>query len=100
MKVVKLKIVEVNPGFCQITYSCRNDQDQRIFYCLQDNGYGGKTQIRLLRATQEYEPDYEINKLKEGYYFEFEVPTGDSNIEAACREYIASNPFAPPGDAA
>ena len=82
-KTVKLKIVRVDIGFCQITYSARNPDNQRIFYCLQDH-YG----IRLLRCTQEYEPNYEVK------FFiptEFEIPKGDSELEGMCREWIKIN---------
>lgn len=47
MKQAKFKIYDINPGHCQITYATRNDDNDRIFYGLQDNGknFGG---IRLI----------------------------------------------------
>ena len=82
-KIVKLKMVRVDIGFCQITYSTRNPDNQRIFYCLQEH-FG----IRLMRCTQEYEPNYEVKFL---IPTEFEMPKGDSELETLCREWILNN---------
>lgn len=83
----KFKIVKVDTGFCQITYTCRNSENQRIFYCLQDNGpnHGG---IRFLRCTQDHEPNYEVTLKNPA---SFEIPTGDSELEKLCRDWIAKH---------
>lgn len=46
-------------GHCQITYVSKNAQGQKIVHCLQDNGekFGG---IRLMRCSQDGEPNYEV----------------------------------------
>lgn len=81
----KFKIVKVDNGFCQITYATRNADNQRIFYCLQDNGLQGG--IRLLRCTQEHEPSHEVT-LKPEYINLFEIPTGDSELENKGRHWL------------
>lgn len=83
----EFKIVEVNTRHCQVTYSCRNAENQRIFYCLQDNGknHGG---IRLMRCTQEGEPQ---NSAWLKRPVTMEMPTGDSKLEGLCREWIKAN---------
>ena len=87
MKEVHLQIVNVNTGFCQITYKTKNDLGEIIYYGLQDNGqkFGG---IRLMRCTSDYEPSHEIKKIKPEYKFIFQEPTGESKLENLCREFI------------
>lgn len=45
---MKLTIVEVNEGHCQVTYKTKNTDDQTIYYCLQEEF---KDQIRMIRCT-------------------------------------------------
>jgi len=81
------KIVDVNQGHCQITYATRNPNNQRIFYCLQDNGknFGG---IRFMRCTQEGEPQNAATLHDKSL---LEIPAGDSKLEELCREWIKRN---------
>ena len=81
-----------NIGFCQINYTTRNEDGQRLFYCLQDNGanFGG---IRLMRCTQEFEPSHEVSFTKVRASFEKPEP-GPYDSEYAeelkklCRDWI------------
>lgn len=60
MKTIHLKLAtfQNHIGHCQLTYFCRNDEGQRLVYCLQQNH--GES-VRLLRCTQECEPEYECS---------------------------------------
>lgn len=88
MKIIKLKL---HPNYkrhvdhCQITYLARNNNGERIAYCLQDNGdkFGG---IRLMRCSEDGEPSHECSF--KTVRAEFEKPTGDSKLEKLCREWI------------
>lgn len=57
-------------GHCQITYVSKNALNEKLIYCLQDNGqrFGG---IRLMRCSQDGEPSHEV-KLKDGTQVQFE----------------------------
>lgn len=62
-------------GHCQLTYFSRNTANQKIYYCLQDQGekYGG---IRLMRTTHSeghYEPSHEVDFLDD-HELVFEIP--------------------------
>ncbi len=87
MKCIEFKIVEVNNGFCRIVYSCKNDENQKIFYCLQDegDGFGG---IKLYRCTGEFEPEYEVRSFKDGVKARFEKPKGSSDLEKNAIKWI------------
>ena len=81
----EFKIYDINEGHCQVTYATRNDEGQRIYYCLQ-NDFGDH--VKFFRCTQEGEPQSECTiKAK----IKMEVPTGDSKLEKLCRRYIAEN---------
>ncbi len=56
-KHLRLEKIQRNIGFCQLNYFLFLD-NRKFHYCLQDNGekFGG---IRLMRCTQDYEPNYE-----------------------------------------
>ena len=75
-------------GHCQVTYTSKNELSQKLVYCLQDNGpnHGG---IRLMRCTQEGEPNYEV-KFTEVEAI-FEKPMGDDKLFELCRAWIEKN---------
>lgn len=79
----RFKVFDVNEGHCQITYWTKNNFDQRIFYCLQDN-HG----IRPMRCTQEGEPEHEV-VIKN--YSLWDIPQGDSKIEIKARQFLQEN---------
>lgn len=96
MKLVEFKLTEWQDhiGHCQLNYVAKNDLGQKIQYCLQDNGekFGG---IRLMRCTQDFEPNYEVTKFKEGILPVFELPELDGSnegyaekLKALCIEWI------------
>lgn len=90
------KIIDINSGFCQITYSARNDKNERIFYGLQDNGekFGG---VRFMRCTQDCEPSYEVKSFKPDFVPSFEIPVIDAALDSdytiklktLCIEFLA-----------
>jgi hypothetical protein len=51
---------------------------------LQDEGqrYGG---VACYRCSKDFEPEYPIFTFR---YDQFEIPTGDTQIEIAVREYL------------
>ena len=81
----KLKIYEIDNGFCRISYKVKNLHDQTIYYCIQDEGDQCGNCI-IYRQTSDGEPDYPI-KL-DFTQVEFEIPTGDSDIEIAVRDFL------------
>lgn len=93
MKTVKFKLHPYwmsHTGHCQITYSAKNDLDQKIVYCLQDNGekFGG---VRLMRCSEDGEPCHEIKIDSTKYIPVFEKPPGDSRLEKLVKEWINKN---------
>ena len=88
---MKFKIYRINEGFCSITYITRNPNNEKIYYCLQDNGCE-QPRIELYRCTKKLEPDYKVT-LKIGTKAKelFEIPKGDSNIEKSCKKWIEDN---------
>jgi hypothetical protein len=55
---------ETNEGFCRVVFNVKNDKDEKIFYCFQDEGEnaGG---IQLYRCNIDpveggYEPAYKV----------------------------------------
>lgn len=89
-KLVCMIIFKLHPnyerwlGHCQITYTTKNENGQRLVYCLQDQGekFGG---IRLMRCSQDNEPSHEV-RLKGPA--SFEMPTGDSKLEEKVKQWI------------
>lgn len=79
----KLTIHSVDNGFCRINYKAKNNNNETIYYCLQDEGaaHGG---VLCYRSTQDMEPSHQVKGNREL----FEVPAGDSAIEKAVREYL------------
>ena len=77
------KIHSIDNVFCRINYTFKNAQGQKLYYCLQDEGknYGG---VICYRSSVDLEPCYKVMaKLSD-----FEIPTGDSEIEVVVREYL------------
>lgn len=78
-----LKIEYIDNGFCRIVYSIRNEQDQKIFYCLQDEGkHDG---IKMYRCTKEHEPSHVA---KPNSVISIEIPKGQTDLEKGIFEYI------------
>ena len=77
------KIHSIDNGYCRVNYSAVNEDGETIYYCLQDEGlaYGG---IICYRCSKDFEPDY----LMRYHPSRFEVPTGNSTIEIAVRNYL------------
>jgi hypothetical protein len=75
---------QAHTGHCQITYTTKNEHNQKIVYCLQDNGdkYGG---IRLMRCTQDGEPSHEA---KPKYLLNFERPPIEDSLTQKFNDWI------------
>lgn len=81
------KIVEVDEGFCQVTYETKNSKGERIYYGLQEH-FG----IRLVRCSRDYEPQWEA-KLRQGFFARenFERTPGKTRLEKLCNKWIENN---------
>lgn len=79
-----LKIMDIDNGFCRVVYVAKNNNGQKVFYCLQDEG---DENIQFYRCTDYsyIEPDYTV-KCKD--WTIMEIPTGDSCIEKIVRDFI------------
>jgi hypothetical protein len=77
-------IHSIDNGFCRVNYKAKNSAGEIVFYCLQDEGqrYGG---VACYRCSKDFEPEYPIFTFR---YDQFEIPTGDTQIEIAVREYL------------
>jgi len=75
------KIKRIDNGFCIILYSVKNENDETIFYGLQD----GLSGIELMRCTRDGEPSHGANFNRP---VRMERPTGESEIECKVRDYI------------
>lgn len=82
-----LNIHSIDNGFCRVMYSAKNEDNQTVYYCLQDEGenYGG---VILYRCTQDGEPDYPCRFDSGAGWDIFEVPQGDSDIEKVVRNFL------------
>lgn len=80
-----LQKTQTHEDFCQINYYMQNDDRQKVYYCLQDNGpkYGG---VKFLRCSQDYEASHEVTF--SNFNVEFEKPQGDTELESNVREFI------------
>jgi len=85
----KLKIHSIDNGFCRVMYYVKNNNNQTLYYCLQDEGanYGG---VILYRCTPDGEPDYPCEFQGENIWSMFEVPSGDTEIEVAVRAFLGT----------
>lgn len=73
-------------GHCQVTYTSRNAEGQRLVYCLQYQGEVWRPKVKLLRCTQDGEASHEVKFVQ--VRADFEKPVGDSKTEQAVREWI------------
>ncbi len=78
------KIKYLDNGYCRIVYEAVNADNQKIYYCLQDEGdnCGGVVCYRM--SGVDGEPDYE----RKYHRNKFEIPIGDSDIEIIVRKYL------------
>jgi hypothetical protein len=74
-------------GHCQITYTTKNEDNQKIVYCLQDNGenHGG---VRLMRCSQDGEPSHVAQPSSR---IEFERPPIDDRLTKIVNEWITKH---------
>lgn len=68
-------------GHCQVTYVTKNNQGQKIVYCLQQEF---KT-VRLMRCTQDGEPQ---NRAYPQSLINFERPKIEDSLTAMVNEWI------------
>lgn len=80
-----LKITDVDNGFCRVNYVARNDDNQKVYYCIQNDG--PPDGLNLYRCTDQpwREPSH-IKKCTDWNIFE--IPTGDSAIEIEIRDFL------------
>jgi len=79
------KIVEIDHGFCRIVYVALNEDGKKVYYCLQDEGENCGGVVCYRTCGPDHEPSYPIVYARN----RFEVPTGNSLIETAVRDYLA-----------
>lgn len=86
------KIKSIDQGYCRILYETRNSSDEKIYYCLQED-YNDQP-VNLYRCTQQpwCEPDY-IVTIKKDAVLEFEIPTGDTQLENKVKEWIKEHGY-------
>ena len=81
----KFKIVCIDEGFCRVVYSHINSQNQKVYYCIQDDGrYSGVNVYRCSQAPDP-EPDYKVLIPDPT---EWEMPTGEGGISAMVRKFL------------
>lgn len=86
MKIPIFKIEDVDQGFCRVLYSTKNDQNQKIYYCIQEEF---KNSCVLYRCSQgPYFEPMSPSKIKAEATIIMEVPSGDTQLEQAVRQYI------------
>lgn len=78
-----MKIHSIDNGFCRVNYVKKNNQNQLIHCCIQDDGRGGG--VNVYRQTKDGEPQ---NKIIPVRYDIFQIPTGDSAIEIIVRDFL------------
>ncbi len=85
---MKFKLHSIDSGFCRIFYTTRNEHNERLIYCLQDDGRN--MGVSLYRCSQDGEPSYKV-KFKFDLKDNFEAPKGDTELEQNCKRYIENN---------
>ena len=68
MIALKFRYTEI--GHCQVHYTCKNEDDLAVYYCLMEEG---NDSVRLYRCSKEGEAVYSV-KLAPGAEIEFETP--------------------------
>lgn len=84
---MKLEIVDVNEGHCQVTYRTKNANNENIYYCLQEES---RDRIRMMRCSQDGEPSHPATP-KSDSIIEIEIVPGNSRLAIVCNKYIGSN---------
>lgn len=84
MKLANDRVYSEGLGHCQVTYYSKNDQGQKIVYCLQ---WQGKEDVRLMRCSQDGEPSHEV-KFKDIADFERPKADKDSRLEKSINKWI------------
>lgn len=91
MKTVKMTLAKTQRliGHCQLTYTSKNDEGQKLVYCLQDTG----TAVRLLRCTQDGEASHEVRFTQVRAEFERPVPADNDSeytieLKSKCTAWI------------
>lgn len=77
----RMKIRSIDNGFCRVNYIALNDEGQKGYFCIQDEGQGI---FITYRCSYDNEPMYEVYGRKSA----FEVPRGDTRIERDVRKYL------------
>ncbi len=78
------KIAKIDNGFCRITYKTKNDNNETIYYGLQEDF---KDVVNVYRCSKDGEPSHQV-KLKKPASELFERPLGDEQIEIAVRKFL------------
>ena len=85
---MELLISEINEGHYQITYRTKNEDNETIYYCLQ-NCHEDK--VRFMRCTQDGEPQSEAWP-KENAIIKIELAPGLTKLTKACHKFISNHP--------
>lgn len=96
MNTVELKLYKNQGliGHCQLTYTAKNPEGQRLTYCLQDRGERWEPRVALFRCTQDGEPMYETSFKR--FRAQFERPSPHecdseyaSELKRVCNQWIS-----------
>lgn len=80
------KIVDIDQGYCRVLYEVKNNNEQKVYYCIQQES-GSACVFYRCTDSPWCEPSHPV-KIKEGMTVELEAPTGDTELEQAVRHYI------------
>jgi hypothetical protein len=53
----KFKLHSINTGYCRIYYTTKNDTNERLIYCIQQDGHN---EVNLYRCSKDGEPSHRV----------------------------------------
>lgn len=81
------KIKDIDQGFCRVLYETKNSNDERIYYCIQQEGQGMGCVFYRCSGSPWFEPDRPV-AIRVGMSIDIEVPAGNTELEEAVRDHI------------
>jgi hypothetical protein len=81
------RIVDIDQGFCRVLYEARNSNDEKVYYCIQQEGQGMGCVFYRCSGSPWFEPSHPV-KIRDGACISIEAPHGDSELERAVYNHI------------